>query len=185
MEVLPCQALHNLSLDIASRVDLNTDLNVQHTVTFDVTNYNSLTALELIVTTGTNQTLTLPVRDGVQSQTVTLAGIDTTSAGTVTFQLSGTHAGGTTTSNVYTVNIANVQSHEFAYVYTQSVITAGTKTLSDSDVQSFDVTQAGSNFTVTETVADNDYFVVEYPANRPITGHYIPVWAAGRSCHVP
>ena len=133
----PVPSLHNFSIDIPSRVDLNTDLNVQHTLTFDVTNYSHLTALELVVTTGTNQTLSLPVRDGTQTNVVTLAGIDTSSAGTVTFQLSGTHSGGTVTSNVVTINVADLQAHEFAYYGsrpTNDFDSVATNLLSSEDV---------------------------------------------------
>lgn len=113
---VPTPSIHGFSIDIPSRVDLNTNLNVQHNVTFDVSNFAQLTALELLVTTGTNQTLTLPLSDGIQTQAVTLAGISTASQGTVTFQLQGTHAGGTITSNAVIINVRNLLAQEMTYV---------------------------------------------------------------------
>ena len=105
--------LENFSVDIASRVDLNTDLNVSHTFNWTSHNSANLSSLLIQVTSGTNQTITLPITDGSNSATFTLSGIDTSSAGTVTFQLTGTDSQGTNvTSNLITINIANAQTHQ-------------------------------------------------------------------------
>ena len=83
-------ALSSLTINIDSRVDLNTDLNNARTITFNASQVSDLTALTLLVTTGDNKTLTIPTSDGAQSQSVTLSGIDTSSDSTLTFQLQGT-----------------------------------------------------------------------------------------------
>lgn len=160
----PTPSLHNFSIDIPSRVDLNTDLNVQHTVTFSVTNHSHLTALELIVTVGTNQPLTVPTTDGQQSQVVTLAGISTAGAGNVTFQLSGTHAGGTVLSNVVTVSIANLQTHEFAYFGdrpTDDFAGVSTGLLSSADVSS-----SGASYNISVQLANGSFLGILSPDNR-------------------
>lgn len=104
--------LQNLAVNIASRVDLNTDLNVQHTFTFDSHNSANLTALTLIVTTGDDKTITLPINDGANSLDITLSGIDSSSESTLTLQLSGTDTQtNTITSNTITINIRNQVQH--------------------------------------------------------------------------
>lgn len=113
-------SVHNLTIDIPSRVDLNTNLNTAHTIGFDVSNYGSITDFDLIVTTGDDVQLVSPTRDGDQQQSVTLSGIDTSSAGSVVFQLQATHAGGTVTSNAVTVEVRDLQDHEYTYVNTQA-----------------------------------------------------------------
>lgn len=165
--ITPTPSLHNFSIDIPSRVNLNTDLNVQHTVTFSVTNHSHLTALTLIVTTGDNKTLTTPIIDGQQSQTVTLSGISTASAGNVTFQLSGTHSGGTALSNVVTVNIADLQSHEFAYFGvrpTNDFASVATSALSSADVSS-----SGTVYTISVSVPNGSFLGILSPENRDPT----------------
>lgn len=117
---VPRPSLHELTTDIASRVDVNTTLNGSHVFTFNVTNHSQLTALELVVTGGDNITMALPTTDGQQSQTLTLTGIDTSSAGSVSFQLRGTYSGGNVTSNTVTVTVANVATGAQTYVNHQN-----------------------------------------------------------------
>lgn len=160
-------SLHNFSIDIPSRVDLDTDLNVQHIVSFDVSNYSHLTGLELIVTNGTNITLTLPVRDGQQSQTITLAGTVTSSPGTVTFQLSGAHPEGTALSNIVTVQIADVQSSEQAYYGARptndfSSVTLGT-------LSPVDVTNSGTVYVIGQQLQNGEILGILSPDNRDPT----------------
>ncbi len=111
-------SVHNLSIDIPSRVDLNTDLNVQHTITYSITNRNRVQSLELIVTNGTNQTITIPSTDGQHTANVTLAGIDTSTQGSVAFQLRATETDGTTThdSNTVTISVRDLPEHEQAHI---------------------------------------------------------------------
>ena len=157
-------SLHNFTINIPSRVDIGTDLNNQRTVSFDVSNYSLLTALTLIVTDVDDQTLTLPIRDGVQTQTVTLSGITTTSATTITFQLSGTYAGGTVTSEIRTVTVANLQAQEQAYV--GSRLTNDFATVDVATLNAFDVTAAGSVYTFTQSVNNGEFLGILSPTNR-------------------
>ena len=162
---VPRPSLHNFSISIASRVDLNTDLNVQQTVTFEVSNHSQLTALELDVSAGTNQTLTLPTTDGSQSQTVTLAGISTASAGSVGFRLIGTYAGGTVESNQVIVTIANLQTQEFAY-YGSLATTAAFGTEDLGNLTSVDVSNTGTTYNLAESVPNGEFFGIISPADR-------------------
>lgn len=164
---LPTPSLHNFSIDIPSRVNLNTSLNVQHTLTFSVTNHSHLTALELVVTTGDNKTLSVPTSDGQQSQTVTLSGISTASAGNVTFQLSGTHAGGTVTSNIVTVSVSNLQTHEFAYFGIRS--TNDFATVATSELSSADVSASGSIYNISLSAPNTNILGILSPENRDPT----------------
>lgn len=154
-DTMPAPSLHNLTIDIPGRVDLNTNLNVQHVINFGVTNYAQLTALTLIVTTGANNVLTLPMADGVQSQNVTISGVSTAAQGTVTFQLSGTHAGGTVTSNIVTITVRNLEAQELTYVDFQadrlpaSFTTAGANFAEFQEVQTLTIpTFSGSMYVV-------------------------------------
>lgn len=164
----PVPSLHSLTIDIASRVDLNTDLNVQHTINFDVTNYSGLTALELTVTSGTNISLTLPTSDGPQSRTITLAGIVTSSQTTVTFQLTGTYSGGSVTSNIVTVNVQDLQTHEFAY-YGAQVAVANFDTVDVSNLFSSDVSTAATTYTFSVSVPNGQFLGILSPNDRDPT----------------
>lgn len=113
-------SVHNFSINIPSRVDLNTDLNNARTLSYSITNRQSVQSFELIVTTGDNKTLTNPTIDGTQTQSVTLSGIDTSTTSTLTFVLRITDTQGTThDSNTVTVSVANAVTHEqthFGYI---------------------------------------------------------------------
>ena len=156
---VPLPSLHEFSINIASRVDLNTDLNVQQTLTFDTTGHSQFTALELIVTAGTNQTLTLPTTDGLQSQSVTLTGIDTSSQGSVTFQLSGTHSGGTVTSNVVTISVRDLAPEEFTYVNSQTDRLPANFTIAGANSQEFRTPQT----IAVPTYTNSEYIVIAQP----------------------
>lgn len=162
--VAPVPSLHNFSIDIASRVDVGTDLNVLHTITFDVTNHTQITGLTLIVTTGTDQVLTTPVIDGVQSQTVTLAGISTAAAGSVTFQLSGTHAGGNALSNIVTVTIADLAGHEQAYYGVRQ--TNDFAAVDVSTLTAADVSNSGTVYNIQQQAQNNYYLGILSPSDR-------------------
>lgn len=161
----PLPSLHGLSIDIPSRVDLNTNLNTQHTISFDVSNFSQITLLQLIVTVGTNQTLVLPTIDGVQSQNVNLAGIDTSVAGSVTFQLSGTYAGGTITSDIVTVTIANLQPHEQSY-YGVLADQASFTAVDVSTLTSVDVTNSGTVYDIVASAQNTEVLGILSPNNR-------------------
>lgn len=160
-------SLHNLTINIDSRVDVNTDLNTARVINFDVTNFSLITDLVLIVTTGDNQTLTRPVSDGLQSQNVTLSGIDTSSSGSVTFQLSGTYAGGTVTSNVVTVTVADLTASEQAYYAVLATENAFTTTdVTDSAFTAVDVTQSGTVYNIQQSAPNTHVLGILSPTNR-------------------
>ena len=163
----PVPSLHNLSISIASRVDLNTNLNVAQTITFDVTNFSLLTSLTLIVTTGANITLTNPASDGVQSQSATLSGIDTSSSGNVTFQLSGVYSGGTVVSNIVTVQIENLSTSEQTYYGSRP--TNDFSTVDIGILSSVDVTSSGTTFGISQPVLNGEVLGILSPENRDPT----------------
>ena len=157
-------SLHNLTINIPSRVDLNTNLNNQRTINYDVTNHSFLTALSLVVTTGDDKTLTLPVRDGLQSQTVTLSGINTSSATNVTFQLSGTYAGGTALSNIVTIDVRDLVTQEQAYYGPRPTNDFATVNL--GLLTAVDVNNAGTVFTINQSVPNGNTFGILTPTGR-------------------
>ena len=157
-------SLHNFSISIPARVDIGTNLNVQQTISFDVSNFSNLTALTLVVTDGDDITLTTPIRDGVQTQTVTLAGTNTGAATTITFQLSGTVPTGTVTSNIQTVNVANALAQEQAYYGDR--LTNDFATVDVAQLTGADVTNPGSVYEITQTVPDGSFFGILSPNNR-------------------
>ena len=167
----PFASIHNFSIDIPSRVDLNTDLNVQHTLTFDVSNHTQLTSMVLIVNVGDNKTLTAPVIDGVQSQTVTLTGIDTSTASTVTFQLADAETGGTVFSNVVSIAVRNLTSGEQGY-YGALADAAAFSTVDVSPsaalVTAVDVTASGTVFNVAITAQNGEAVGFLLPQNRNV-----------------
>lgn len=162
--VTPTPSLHDFTIDIPSRVDLNTDLNVSHIVNYSVTNFTQLTALNLVVTTGDDKALTLPVRDGLQAETITLTGISTAVQGTVTFQLSGTHSGGTVTSNVVTINVQNLADSEQAYYGARA--TNDFSSVATSLLTSVDVTNSGTVYNIAQSTPDTYILGILSPANR-------------------
>lgn len=156
-------SIHNFRINEPSRVDLNTDLNTATTVTFDLSNYSLLTALDLVVTGGDDVALTLPIADGDQTQTVTLSGIDTSTATTITFALRGTYSGGTYTSNTHTLEVRNLGAHELTYLNAQT----------DRDPANFTTTGANSGEYQTQqtlaipTFANTAYIVIGQPQTEP------------------
>ena len=151
--------LQNFRVDIASRVDLNTDLNTSHTFNWDAHNAANLATLVIQVTSGTNQTITLPINDGANSATFTLSGIDTSTTGTLTFQLVGTDTNSdSVTSNTITINIADVAAHEYLYDGLND-----SNDFSTIDISGFDQQEvtgpSGQTFAVsTGAVTANQYF---------------------------
>lgn len=157
-------SVHNLSTDIPSRVDLNTDLNVAHNFTFDISNHNSITNATLIVTPGDNKILVNPSPDGIQTQLVVLSGISTASAGTVEFRVSLQYVGGSTSSNTVTITIANLADDEQAYHGTRA--TNDFASVDVSLLTAVDVTQAGSQYSITGSYPNGETLGLLSPANR-------------------
>ena len=108
--------LQNFAIDIPGRVDLDTDLNVSKRITFNAHNSANLSSLNLVVTVGDDIPVGLPINDGVNGLDVLLAGIDTSSAGSLVFRLEGVDSNGDAVhSNSVTIQLANVQAHEYLY----------------------------------------------------------------------
>lgn len=162
--VKPVPSLHNFAISIPSRVDLNTDLNVQQTITFDVTNHSRLTALELIASNGDNKTLTLPTSDGSQSQTVTLTNTNTSTQGTATYQLQGTYAEGTVNSNQVSISIQNVAAGEQGYYAART--TNDFSTAPVGELTSVDVTAPGTVFDIVVSAQNGETLGILLPQDR-------------------
>ena len=107
-------SVHNFQIaGLPSRVDLNTDLNVQRTLSFDITNRLNIQTFEVIVVVGDNITLTNPTIDGTQTQDVTFTGIDTSSQTVIQISLRITDTQGTThNSNTISVDVRNLETHQ-------------------------------------------------------------------------
>lgn len=157
-----------LSIDIAATVNVGTDLNTARTVQFTTTNTSDIATLELVVTPGDNQTITVPASDGAHSQAVTLSGISTASAGTITFQIRGTRTGGQAImSNVQTVTIRAVGADEQAYYGvrpTNDFVTVNVASLTAVDVQ-----PPGSQYTISGSWPATQFVGILEPTDRPIT----------------
>ena len=104
--------LSGFSIDIPSRVDVDTDLNVSATMDYSVVGFSDITELKLQINNVDIATLTNPTSDGAQSETITLSGIDTSNPTTLNFRL---QANGMDNSNVQVVTVRNLQPHEFIY----------------------------------------------------------------------
>ena len=157
----PAPTLSSLSVNIDSRVDLNTDLNVSKTFTFTVTGYDQLTDLDLIVTGGDDKQLVLPTVNGSQSQNATLSGIDSSIMGAVTFQLQGTYADGTVNSNSVTITIRDQEDHEFVHFGTVlSTEGASDIVFADDDIST--ATALASTFTVSGIPDDPNLYRIYF-----------------------
>ena len=165
-------SIHEFSVStIPSRVDLNTDLNVQQTVNFNVTNYSRLNSLIVQadpVTPGTFitvATLTTPTADGEQSQQPTFSGLVTTTDRTITFRLLGTDTGSNEyESNTYQVAVRDLTSNEFAYYGVRP--SDDFSTVDVATLTSVDVTSSGSAYTINETGANGEVLGILSPDNR-------------------
>ena len=159
--------LTDFSIDIASRVDLNTDLNVSHTVTYDLMHFNNLTSLQLVVNAGDDKTITVPTADGAQSVDIVLSGIDTSAETSVVFQLSGVDTQGTTiTSNSQTVTVRTLATHEFIYhglSATNNPATVDTTTLTSVEAVT------GDTVVSTGTVTQGQFYIILVPVDHDIT----------------
>ena len=158
--------VENFSIDIASRVDLNTDLNVQHTITYDVIHHGSIQSMALDVVTGTDITLTVPTQDQLgQTQSVTLSGINTSSEGSVIFKITGVDTQSNNfESNTYTVTIRTLDTHEYLYYgFSNSdnddTIDVSTLTSREAATESFSV-----NFG--PTTNNGEYLIILAPADH-------------------
>lgn len=158
-------SVHNFSIDIPSRVDLNTDLNVSHTLTYSITNRQNIQSFELIVTSGDNKTLTVPTIDGEQGQDVVLSSIVTSSDTTVQFQLRITDTQNNThDSNVVSIDVRNLTTNEFAYYGVRA--SDDFASVDVSTLTSVDVTNSGTQYTIDVQGANGTLLGILSPENR-------------------
>ena len=160
--------LTNLAIDIPNRVDLNTDLNVAKTITFDALHAENIQGdLTLEVTTGDNKTITTPFTNGANSKPVTLSGITTSSETTVTFRLTGTDTrGGAFNSNTVSISVRNVPDHEqFYYGLSNTNNPASIDTATMTGVEA----TTGTQIVSTGTVSSGQYFIILTPVDHDIT----------------
>lgn len=159
----------NFAIDIAARVDLNTDLNVSKTVTYDVMHFDNIQSLTLDVVTGDNKTLTVPTSNASQSEVVTLSGITTSSETTLTFKITGVDTQGSSfESNSQTVSVRNVAANEFIYYAlssTNNPASIDTGTMNTTEVES-----TTRSYTIaTGTATAGQYFIVLTPDAETVT----------------
>lgn len=158
----------NFAIDIPSRINQNTDLNVSKTLTFDLIHSASIQGnLTLEVTTGTNQTVSSPFVEGANSKTVTLAGINTSSVSTLTFKLTGTDTQGNTfESNTVTVSVRTPSAHEQFYYGLSN--TNNPASIDTSTMVSNEAT-TGTHLVATGAVTSGQYFIILVPTDHDIT----------------
>lgn len=152
----------NLSIDIASRVDQNTNLNVAKTITFDLMHSENIDGnLALVVTTGDNQVISTPFVNGENSKSVTLSGINTSAEGTLTFQLSGTDTmGGVITSNTVSISIRTLEDDDYFYYGLSS--SNDPDTIDISGMSRIEATAGNHNISTGATTA-GQYFILLTP----------------------
>ena len=160
-------AITGFSIDIPERVDLNTNLNAQHTITFTTSNTSDISSLTLVNSGGDDITVTVPDADGTHTAQVTLTGVDTSSDQMISFSLqAATLTSGTVNSNVDVVNVRNVPPQEFAYHGTRSTNDFDTVTV--STLTSSNVTNRGTSFRVNHAVSDTYFLGILVPSNRDL-----------------
>lgn len=166
----PAGSVSNFSIDVPPVSPLNADLNGVRMVTFTTTNTADISSLTL-TGLGDDVSVLVPTSDGTHTVAVTVTGVDTSSITLFNIRLEGQRAGGQAiTSNIQTATVRDSQEHEMAYVWAAATQNFATQDLTDSSVQSFDVSQPGTQFSVTlDSVPDTHYINIIYPDNRPIT----------------
>lgn len=105
-------SVHNLSVNVPHRVDLNTVLPSDATYSYSVTNYASITSLGFYNGTEKLRDLTLPTSDGVQNGTIDLSGIVTSSNAVANLRIV---ANTNINSNTYVINIRDAVQSETLY----------------------------------------------------------------------
>lgn len=165
----------NFSINIPSRVDVDTDLNVQKTVNYTVLHQENIASIQLEVVSGDDKTLTNPTADGAQTENVTLSGIDTSSQGTVTFKISGIDSqGGSFSSSTIIVSVRNLADHEYIYYGSSD----------SNDPVGFDATTLTEQFEIVTgqnqyennaiaTYTGNKYFAIAYPQTMTLSAVFI------------
>ena len=151
-------SLHSFTIAIPARVDIGTALGTR-AVSYSVTNYSHITALQLQIGGVNNQAVTIPTTDGPQSVNVDLSGVDTSSATTLVFRL---QANGTINSNSQTVNVAAPVAQEMLYWDVEVDNVASTFDFANAESQ-----DAFSGNISIPTFTGNQYLKIAYPATEP------------------
>ena len=164
----PGPSITNFSINIPATVNTGTDLNNARTIQFTTAGTSQLATMELVVTPGTNQTLTVPSSDGTHTQSVTLAGTDTSSPGTITLQIRATTTGSATImSNSQTVTIRVVGADEQAYYGVRP--TNDFATINPGSLTAVDVQPPGTQYTISGSWPATQFIGILEPTDRPIT----------------
>lgn len=158
-------SLHGFSINIPNRVDLNTNLNVEHTVTFSVTDFSQITQLELLSGNTVVATLTNPTSDGVQTQLVTPTGLTTDTAKTIQLRLRANNDN-SLLSNSQNIQVRVPIQSEIIY-YGVGDIDPATVDLSTLQTQA--VTVPGQFNIELTPQNDGDDIVIIYPNTKAVT----------------
>ena len=155
--------LTGFSIDIPSRVDIGTDLNVQKTISYTVSGYSEITSLELQVNGSDVVTLTTPTSDGAQTEQITLSGIDTSSQTTLRFRL---QANNMDNSNAQIVQVRNLPQSETLYYGVSSTNNAGT--VDEGTLTTVEILP-GTTFNADFDTPSNHWDIILVPSDRSIT----------------
>ena len=169
-------SLENFSLNLPSRVDLNTDLG-SRTVTYTVTNANQITALQLQIDGTDFVALSNPSSDGVQTESVDLSSVDTTTSRTIVFRL---RADDTFNSNTQSLLIRDPVQAEAVYYGTSDSDnddTIDVSTLTRRDVavtESFnaDFSLPASHYAIILVPNNYMFSAIERTFNQDITNDF-------------
>lgn len=169
--VSPDPSVSGLDIGVPTTVPIGFNFNTTRNIRFTTQGTAQITALNLVLSGADDVSLTVPASDGSHTQSITFTGANTGAAGTITAQIRGTTSGGQVImSNTQTITIQDAEDHEQAYVWTAATQNFADQSLSDPAVLTFDVTQPGTQFSVTDlSVPDGHYINVMYPNNRPVT----------------
>lgn len=166
--IAPTASVSSLVVDIPGTVATGFNFNTSHTITFNTSDTGNISTLNLVITGGDDQALTVPTMDGTHTQALTFAGFSSGSAQVVTFQIRGTtNTGAAIMSNTYTVNVRDVQDHEQAYFGvrpTDDFATVNVATLTGVDVQA-----PGSTYDVSVSLPATQVLGILEPTDRVIT----------------
>ena len=158
-------SVSNFTINIPSTVDVNTNLNTDHTVSYRTSGGGTISSAVLVVTGGDDISLNTPSGDGLHTQTVTLTGTSTTSPGTIQFAVRVTYDDGTIiTSNMITVTIRAQLPQELAYYGTRATNDFATVDL--STLTSVDVAPPGTQFEIRTALANNHFLGILMPTDR-------------------
>lgn len=155
-------SIHQFTIPtIAQRVDLNTDLNVQQTVSFSVTNHGDIASMTVqadpvVQDTFINvATLTNPPRDGLQTEQVTFSGLTTDTEKTISFRIRAVdNQGSVHFSNEYDVSVRNLQIQERTHFgFILSTEDQSNIIFADDDIEARE--QTDGNWTVSGIPADS------------------------------